>query len=144
MISFPTSLSGKSNDSNVLKHNFITSILLVAFWNFKHKVLKYPRNCRLHNTLITLSRKNPVSPKLYTQQFDKKFKLMAPNSIRASNTIKGQLSIKSFFPLILLYLKKSCLPTNHFSAFFFNYNWKNNKSAMCSPQKANVVLHLIT
>ena len=29
-----------------------TSILLVAFWNFKLKVLKYPRNCRLHATLI--------------------------------------------------------------------------------------------
>ena len=29
-----------------------TSILPVAFWNFKLKVLKYPRNCRLHATLI--------------------------------------------------------------------------------------------
>ena len=29
-----------------------TSILLVAFWNFKLKVLKYPGNCRLYATLI--------------------------------------------------------------------------------------------
>ena len=29
-----------------------TSILLVAFWKFKLKVLKYPRNCRLHATVI--------------------------------------------------------------------------------------------
>ena len=29
-----------------------TSILVRAFWNFKCKVLKYPRNCSLHNTLI--------------------------------------------------------------------------------------------
>ena len=29
-----------------------TSILVRAFWNFKRKVLKYPRNCSLHNTLI--------------------------------------------------------------------------------------------
>ena len=27
-------------------------ILVRAFWNFKLKVLKYPRNCSLHNTLI--------------------------------------------------------------------------------------------
>ena len=32
-----------------------TSILLVVFWNFKLKVLKYPRNCRFHNTLIPWS-----------------------------------------------------------------------------------------
>ena len=29
-----------------------TPILVQAFWNFKLKVLKYPRNCRLHATLI--------------------------------------------------------------------------------------------
>jgi hypothetical protein len=29
-----------------------TSILVRAFWNFKLKVLKYSRNCSLHNTLI--------------------------------------------------------------------------------------------
>ena len=29
-----------------------TSILVRAFWNFKLKVLKYPRNCRLYATLI--------------------------------------------------------------------------------------------
>ena len=29
-----------------------TSLLLVAFWNFKLKVLEYPQNCRLHVTLI--------------------------------------------------------------------------------------------
>ena len=29
-----------------------TSVLVQAFWNFKLKVLKYSRNCRLHNTLI--------------------------------------------------------------------------------------------
>ena len=42
-----------------------TSILLVAFWNFKLMVLKYPRNCRLHNTLIPWSPKNPVSPNVH-------------------------------------------------------------------------------
>ena len=35
-----------------------TSILVRAFWNFKLKVHKYPRNCRLHNTLISWSLKN--------------------------------------------------------------------------------------
>ena len=39
-----------------------TSILLVTYWNFKLKVLKYPKNCRLHNTLIPWSLKNPESP----------------------------------------------------------------------------------
>ena len=29
-----------------------TSILVRAFWNFRHKVLKYSRNCNDHNTLI--------------------------------------------------------------------------------------------
>ena len=29
-----------------------TSILVWAFWNFKFKVLKYPRNCSLQYTLI--------------------------------------------------------------------------------------------
>ena len=42
-----------------------TSILLVAFWNFRLKVLKYPRNCR-HNTLIPWSLKNPELPIVYT------------------------------------------------------------------------------
>ena len=42
-----------------------TSILLVAFWNFKLMVLKYPRNCRLHNTLTPWSLKNPESPNVY-------------------------------------------------------------------------------
>ena len=28
------------------------SILLIAFWNFKLKVLKYPRNCRLHALIL--------------------------------------------------------------------------------------------
>ena len=39
-----------------------TSILLVTYWNFKLKVLKYPKNCRLHNTLIPWSLKNHLSP----------------------------------------------------------------------------------
>ena len=30
-----------------------TSVLVRAFWNFKRKVLKYSRNCSLHNTLDT-------------------------------------------------------------------------------------------
>ena len=34
----------------------------VAFWNFKLNVLKYLRNCKLHNTLIPWILKNPVSP----------------------------------------------------------------------------------
>ena len=42
-----------------------SSVFLVAFWNFKLKVLKYPKNCRLHNTLIPWSLKNSVSPNLH-------------------------------------------------------------------------------
>ena len=38
-----------------------TSILVRAFWNFKCKVLKYSRNCSLHNTLIP----NLVKPLKY-------------------------------------------------------------------------------
>ena len=38
-----------------------TSILVRAFWNFKRKVLKYSRNCSLHNTLIP----NLVKPYIY-------------------------------------------------------------------------------
>ena len=38
-----------------------TSILVRAFWNFKCKVLKYSRNCSLHNTLIP----NLVKPLMY-------------------------------------------------------------------------------
>ena len=38
-----------------------TSILLVAFWNFKLKALKYPSICRLHATLIL----NLVKPLVY-------------------------------------------------------------------------------
>ena len=38
-----------------------TSILVLAFWNFKLRVLKYPRNCRLHVTLIL----NLVKPLMY-------------------------------------------------------------------------------
>ena len=30
-----------------------TSIFIWAFWNFKLKVLKYPRNCSLHNSLMS-------------------------------------------------------------------------------------------
>jgi hypothetical protein len=43
-----------------------TSILVRAFWNFKLKVLKYSRNCSLHNTLIPWSLKNPESPNVHT------------------------------------------------------------------------------
>ena len=54
-----------------------TSILLVAFWNFnKLQVLKYPRNCRLHNTLIPWSLKNPVSPNV--DSFAKIFLILYP------------------------------------------------------------------
>ena len=42
-----------------------TSILVWAFWNFKLKVLKYSKNCSLHNTLIPWSLKNPESPNLH-------------------------------------------------------------------------------
>ena len=38
-----------------------TSILVRAFWNFFLKVLKYSRNCSLHNTLIP----NLVKPLMY-------------------------------------------------------------------------------
>mgnify|MGYP007123555277 CR=1 FL=1 len=41
-----------------------TPVLVRAFWNFKRKVLKYPRNCRLHATLIP----NLVKPLIYTIQ----------------------------------------------------------------------------
>ena len=43
-----------------------TSILVQAFWHFKLKVLKYPRNCSLQNTLIPWNLKNPVSPNIHT------------------------------------------------------------------------------
>ena len=42
-----------------------TSILVWAFWNFKLKVLKYSKNCSLHNTLIPWSLKNPESQNIY-------------------------------------------------------------------------------
>ena len=38
-----------------------TTILVLAFWNFKFKVLKYPRNSRLHDALIL----NLVKPLTY-------------------------------------------------------------------------------
>ena len=38
-----------------------TTILVLVFWNFKFKVLKYPRNSRLHATLIL----NLVKPLTY-------------------------------------------------------------------------------
>ena len=37
-----------------------TSILILAFWNFKLQVLKHPRNCRLHATLILNLTKPPI------------------------------------------------------------------------------------
>ena len=40
-----------------------TSILLVAFWNFKIKVLKYLWSYRLHATLMPKVSKNPESAK---------------------------------------------------------------------------------
>ena len=46
-----------------------TSILVQAFWNSKPKVLKYPPNCSLHNTLILWSLKNPVSPNIHEAGF---------------------------------------------------------------------------
>ena len=42
-----------------------TSILVLAFWNFKIKVLKYPRNCRLHATLI-LNLLKPLTIHIFT------------------------------------------------------------------------------
>ena len=42
-----------------------TSILVRVFWNFKLKVLKYPRNCRLHATLIP----NLVKPLTYVLMY---------------------------------------------------------------------------
>ena len=42
-----------------------TPVLVRAFWNFKRKVLKYPRNCRLHATLIP----NLVKPLIYILSF---------------------------------------------------------------------------
>ena len=44
-----------------------TSILVRAFWNFKLKVLKYSRNCSLHNTLIP----NLVKPLTYLYPLNK-------------------------------------------------------------------------
>ena len=34
-----------------------TSILVIAFWNFKLKVLKYPQNCRHHNIFVLNSQR---------------------------------------------------------------------------------------
>ena len=44
----------KTTGSGVLEDRLrTTSILVLASWNFKLKVLRYSRNCSLHNTLIT-------------------------------------------------------------------------------------------
>ena len=42
-----------------------TSILVRAFWNFKLEVLRYPRNCSLHNNLIPWSLTNHVFPNIH-------------------------------------------------------------------------------
>ena len=55
-----------------------TSSLLVAFWNSKLKVLKYPRNCSLHATLILKVLKNPESANLLV--FEKKKAKLIPNT----------------------------------------------------------------
>ena len=65
VLSLPSWLSQLNWDSNQGRVR-TTSILVRAFWNFKLKVLKYPRNCSLHNTLIPWSLKNPVSPNVHT------------------------------------------------------------------------------
>ena len=46
-LSLPCCLSQTANRTEPGK----TSILVLAFWNFKLKVLKYPSNCRLQDTL---------------------------------------------------------------------------------------------
>ena len=43
-----------------LKLSWLCSVR--AFWNLKLKVLKYSKNCSLHNILIPWSLKNPESP----------------------------------------------------------------------------------
>ena len=56
--SFPVSaLNWDSQQGRARK----TSILVLAFWNFKLKVLKYPSNCRLHATMIL----NLMKPLMY-------------------------------------------------------------------------------
>ena len=49
VLSLPCWLSQLNWDS---QQGRTTSILVQAFWNFKRKILKYSRNCSLHNTLI--------------------------------------------------------------------------------------------
>ena len=61
VLSLPCWLSQFSWDSLVGRLR-TTSIFVRAFWNFEFKVLKYPRNCRLHATLI----QNLVKPLKYT------------------------------------------------------------------------------
>ena len=51
VLSLPCWLSQFSWDSQQGRFR-TTSMLVRGFWNFKRKVLKYSRNCSLHNTLI--------------------------------------------------------------------------------------------
>ena len=56
VLTLPCWLSQFSWDSQLGRVR-TTSVLVRAFWNFKLKVLKYSRNCSLHNTLIPWSLK---------------------------------------------------------------------------------------
>ena len=94
-----------------------TSILVRTFWNFKCKVLKYSRNCSLHNTLIP----NLVKPLMYIH-----IKKHTKKKIFLSITIYNDLSnwyftvsfhcyriskthtITQAWPLLMLWYSKTC------------------------------------
>ena len=69
VLSLPCWLSQLNWDSQLGRLR-TTSILVRAFWNFKLKVLKYSRNCSLHNTLIPWSLKNTESPNAHSRKYD--------------------------------------------------------------------------
>ena len=48
-------------ECSVWTNPYLLLLCIYLFWNFKHKVLKYPKNCRLHATLILTVLKNRES-----------------------------------------------------------------------------------
>ena len=93
-------------------------ILVPAFWNFKLKVLKYPKNCRLHATLIP----NLVKPLncTYVHAWIRLF-------LKKPNLKKLRFGLKS-------YLKRSCLDWlwNADSKLkIWKFFWKNMIIAEC-------------
>ena len=85
-----------------------TSILVRAFWNFKLKVLKYTRNCSLHNTLIPWSLKNPeltnlqTTYRITTNIFRRNYSFLNKKIVENSNSCRKFHFFTFFDPLINL------------------------------------------